>query len=189
MLIVFDNSIQRNGFSFSCVTFPSRTQVRRSYWLAVYHNFDMTLVVHSSSSTASSGALVVHTSETPEEVPTYRLAREPSFYDKTQSRTWFYNSRALIIQRAWRRQRDLRRFQRQRDLVIRGRQERIAQYYQKRMLRLLHFIDWDGEASSAAAQKIQRAFRKRYFPEQVKAQRQRQLVVVEEQPCYIWERQ
>jgi hypothetical protein len=143
----------------------------------------MTLVV-SSGCDGTTGALVALNPEI-EEVPTYRLAREPSFYDRTQSREWFYNSRALMIQRAWRLQRDVRRFRLQEAIVRRVRQERIAAYYQRRMLRLLHFIDWNGDASSAAATKIQRAFRKRYFPQTS----QTQLVVVEQQECYIWERQ
>ncbi|CUF87330.1 Hypothetical protein, putative [Bodo saltans] len=142
----------------------------------------MTLVV-TSGNDGISGALIV--SPSIDEVPTYRLAREPSFYDRTQSREWFYNTRALMIQRVWRLQRDIRRFKKQQAVVLRVRNERIAAYYQKRMLRLLHFIDWNGDAASFAASKIQRAFRKRYFPQTA----QTQLVVVEQQDCYIWERQ
>lgn len=139
----------------------------------------MTLVVSSNDSADRSLALVNDEGEV--EVPTYRLANERSPYDETQARLWFYTTRALKIQRAWRLRRDLRRFEEHRRLVLRVRAERVAAYYKRRMQRLLHYIAWDGQTCCDAATTIQRAFRKRYFPQKGGA-----LVPVEENK-YIWE--
>lgn len=109
----------------------------------------MTLVV------APSHELVLADSAELQEVPSYRLVPVRSEYDQTEATNWFYISRALMIQRAWRGHRGRLAFLRQREAVYEVRAARVQSYYNQRMQRLLYFIAWEGHMCDEAAKRIQ----------------------------------
>lgn len=137
----------------------------------------MTLVVAGDA-----GALVAATSSQEAaiaEPPTYRLVDVPSPYDVTHATPWFYHSRALAIQKKWRAHRSKKIIAAQRVLVQQQRQSRADAYYASRMVRLLHYIAWDGDVAEFAAIKLQRWIRWRLRTSH-DARRKRYIAQIEE---------